>query len=106
MTTPLTINSDQRHDGAPALVAVGEIDLSNVDTFARAVSDAIAGSSGETVTLDLSAVDYIDSGGINVLFNSADHIRLIVKPLLIPVLTISGLTQLAPVEAAPQTDHG
>jgi anti-anti-sigma factor len=104
MTTPLTINSDHRDDGAPALVAVGEIDLSNVDTFARAVSDAIAGSSGATLTLDLRAVDYIDSGGINVLFNCADHIRLIVKPLLIPVLTISGLTELAPVEAAPPAD--
>jgi anti-anti-sigma factor len=101
MTTPLTINTDHGSDGAPSLVAVGEIDLSNVDTFARAVNAAIADNSGETVTLDLSAVDYIDSGGINVLFNCADHIRLIVKPLLIPVLTISGLTELAPVEAAP-----
>jgi anti-anti-sigma factor len=102
MTTPLTINTDQGRDGAPSLVAVGEIDLSNVDTFARAVSAAIADHGGETVTLDLSAVDYIDSGGINVLFNCADHIRLIVKPLLIPVLKISGLTELAPVEAAPR----
>lgn len=53
------------------------------------------------MTLDLRAVDYIDSGGINVLFNCADHIRLIVKPLLIPVLTISGLTELVSVETAP-----
>jgi anti-anti-sigma factor len=104
MTTPLTINTDKR-DGAPSLVAVGEIDLSNVDTFTRAVDDAIAESDGQTVTLDLRAVEYIDSGGINVLFNCADHIRLIVKPLLIPVLTISGLTELAPVEAAPATDE-
>ena len=100
MTTPLTINSDESRYGATAIVAIGEIDLSNADVFARAVSDAIAASNGETVTVDLRAVDYIDSGGINVLFNSADHIRLIVRPLLMPVLTISGLTELAPVEAA------
>lgn len=106
MTTPLTINTDERRDGAPALVAIGEIDLSNVDTFARAMADAIDASSGATVTVDLSAVDYIDSGGINVLFNCADHIRLIVRPLLMPVLTISGLTELAPVEAAPPTGDG
>jgi anti-anti-sigma factor len=103
MTTPLTLSTDQGHDGAPSLVAVGEIDLSNVHTFARAVDTAIADHGGETVTLDLRAVDYIDSGGINVLFNCADHIRLIVKPLLIPVLKVSGLTELAPVEAAPKT---
>lgn len=102
MTTPLTISTDQGRDGTPSLVAAGEIDLSNVETFARAVDAAIADYGGKTVTLDLSAVDYIDSGGINVLFNCADHIRLIVKPLLIPVLKISGLTELAPVEAAPR----
>jgi anti-anti-sigma factor len=100
MTTPLTINVDRRDGGAFALIARGEIDLSNVHTFARALDEAIAGSSGAPVTVDLSAVDYLDSGGINVLFNCADHIHLIVKPLLMPVLTISGLTELASVEAA------
>lgn len=100
MTTPLTIDVDRRDGGTLALVASGEIDLSNVHTFARALDEAIAGSSGTQVTVDLSAVDYLDSGGINVLFDKADHIRLIVKPLLMPVLTISGLTELATVEAA------
>ncbi|MET0475110.1 MAG: STAS domain-containing protein [Mycobacterium sp.] len=104
MTTPLTINVDHRDGGTLALVATGEIDLSNVRTFARALDDAIAGSSGKPVTVDLSAVDYLDSGGINVLFTNADHIHLIVKPLLMPVLTISGLTELATVEPAPPTD--
>lgn len=97
MTTPLTVTTDRR-DGTLALVAAGEIDLSNVHSFARALDDAIAGSSGTPVTVDLSAVDYVDSGGINVLFNCADRITLIVKPLLMPVLTISGLTELTTVE--------
>jgi len=101
MTTPLTINVDRRDGGALTLVATGEIDLSNVHTFARALDDAIAVSSSATVTVDLSAIEYVDSGGINVLFACADHIHLIVKPLLVPVLTISGLTELATVEAAP-----
>jgi anti-anti-sigma factor len=100
MTTPLSINVDRRDGGTLALVASGEIDLSNVHSFARALDDAIAGSDGQPVTVDLSAVDYLDSGGINVLFTCADHIRLIVKPLLMPVLTISGLTELASVEPA------
>lgn len=101
MATPLTINLDHRDGGTLAVVAAGEIDLSNVHEFAGAIDDAIAKNRGQTLTVDLSAVDYLDSGGINVLFTFADHIRLIVKPLLIPVLTISGLTELAPVEPAP-----
>ena len=102
MTTPLTFNIANRDGGTVALVATGEIDLSNVDTFAQAINDAIAGAgSGGTVTVDLSAVEYLDSGGINVLFTYADHIRVIVKPLLIPVLKISGLSELTTVEAAP-----
>ena len=101
MATPLTINLDNRDGGTLAVVAAGEIDLSNVHTFAHAIDDAIAQNRGQTLTVDLSAVDYLDSGGINVLFTFADHIRLIVKPLLIPVLRISGLTELAPVEPAP-----
>jgi anti-anti-sigma factor len=102
MTTPLTLNIANRDGGTVALVATGEIDLTNVDTFSQAINDAIAGAgSGQPVTVDLSAVEYLDSGGINVLFTYADHIRVIVKPLLIPVLNISGLSELTTVEAAP-----
>lgn len=101
MTTPLTIDVGRRDGGALALVATGEIDLTNVNTFAKALNDAIESNGGEKVTVDLGAVVYLDSGGINVLFTFADHIRLIVKPLLLPVLTISGLTELASVEPAP-----
>ncbi len=106
MTTPLTITVDQRDGHELVLVAAGEIDLSNVHTFARALGDAIARSDGKPVTVDLSAIDYVDSGGINALFATADHIRLIVKPLLMPVLTISGLTELATVEPAPPQPNG
>lgn len=99
MTTRLTINLDRRDGGTLTLVATGEIDLSNVHIFARALDDAIAVAS-DPVTVDLSGVDYVDSGGINVLFTRAGRIRLIVKPLLMPVLTISGLTELTTVEPA------
>ncbi|MDX1892872.1 STAS domain-containing protein [Mycolicibacterium sp. 050158] len=100
MTTPLILSTDRRADGSLKLVANGEIDLSNVATFATALNTAIAGSSGAPVTVDLSAIDYLDSGGINVLFHHADAINLVVKPLLVPVLTISGLTQLVDVSTA------
>lgn len=105
MTTPLTLSTDRRDDGRVAVVAIGEIDLSNVGSFTRALDDAIAGvGSDERVTVDLSAVDYVDSGAINALFTFADHIQVIVKPLLVPVLTISGFTELAHVEASPPAE--
>jgi anti-anti-sigma regulatory factor len=52
------------------------------------------------VTVDLSGVEYLDSGGINVLFAHANDIHLMANPLLIPVLKISGLTDVASVESA------
>lgn len=63
-------------DGTFALVAAGEIDLSNVATFAAALTHAITQTvDDKPVTVDLSAVEYLDSGAINVLFNSADRVR-------------------------------
>ena len=59
------------------------------------------------ITVDLSAVKYLDSAGINVLFKHADEIdrlHLIVHPFLLRVLTISGLSEIATVQPAPAPD--
>jgi hypothetical protein len=45
----------------------------------------------------------VDSAGINALFDHADQVdrlHVIVHPLLMRVLTISGLSEIATVEAA------
>jgi anti-anti-sigma factor len=108
MPTSLTLDTARCNDGKPVLIAAGEIDLSNIDAFNRALSAAISAavSSGETLTVDLSAVEYLDSAAINVLFARADDIRLIAHPLLIPILTISGLAELVAVEtASPTAEH-
>jgi anti-sigma B factor antagonist len=86
------------------VTASGEIDLSNIDAFTDALETASGGTRGP-ITVDLSAVKYLDSAGINALFEQADHVdglHLIVHPLLIRVLTISGLTKIANVEAGPE----
>jgi anti-anti-sigma factor len=106
MPTPLTVNRDRGSDGRPRLIATGEIDLSNVDTFTEALDATISDSTGEghPVTVDLSAVEYLDSAAINVLSTHADDVgnmRVVAHPYLMPVLTISGLTELADVQAAP-----
>lgn len=94
MTTPLTLTDQRRPDGTPVLVAEGEIDMSNVGEF-RAAVDRAAG--GGRLVVDLTAVDYLDSAGLAALFAHADRLELIAPPLLDPVLTVSGLADLATV---------
>ncbi|MGO9154401.1 STAS domain-containing protein [Mycobacterium sp.] len=103
MPTSLTLDTARCSDGKLMLIAAGEIDLSNVDAFDQALSAATAevARSGGTLTVDLTAVEYLDSAAINALFTRADHIRLVAHPLLMPVLTISGLSELVTVECAP-----
>lgn len=98
MATPLSIATDRRDDGTVVVTATGEIDMSNVDSFAGALSTVK--SDGEATTVDLSGVEYLDSGAINVLFAHAEGMRLIANPILLPVLTISGLADVATVERA------
>jgi anti-sigma B factor antagonist len=101
MATPLSLTADLGADGTPRVAAAGEIDLSNINAFTDALETASAGTRGP-ITVDLSAVKYLDSAGVNALFDHADQVddlHLIVHPLLIRVLTISGLTKIANAEA-------
>ncbi|MBN3932392.1 STAS domain-containing protein [Streptomyces verrucosisporus] len=99
MTTTLTLTDQQRPDGTPVLVAEGEIDMSNVGEF-RAAVDRAAGAGAGRLVVDLTAVDYLDSAGLAALFAHADRLELIAPPLLGPVLTVSGLADLATVHMA------
>lgn len=102
MPTTLTLDTTRGSDGNVALIAAGEIDLSNVDKFSKALTTAIAETHGGTpLTVDLTAVEYLDSAAINVLFPHADQLHLVVHPLLARVFTISGLDQLTTIEPAP-----
>ncbi|WP_099040720.1 STAS domain-containing protein [Mycobacterium neglectum] len=104
MATPLRVGADRRDDGTVVLRASGELDMSNIDVFAAAVTDALgpASQDGGVLTVDLSGIEYLDSGAINALFGHAERIRLIVNPILMPVLKISGLTDVVSVEAKPR----
>ncbi|GAA1512971.1 STAS domain-containing protein [Sphaerisporangium rubeum] len=95
MTTPLTLVSAERPDGTPVLTVTGEIDMSNAGTL----DEALAESTGAgPLLVDMRAVEYLDSAGLTVLFSHAERIRLVANPLLAPVLTISGLTEMTTVE--------
>ncbi|KWX65716.1 STAS domain-containing protein [Mycobacterium sp. NAZ190054] len=104
MPTELTIDISRRPDGAVAVVAAGEIDLSNVEELKRALAAATAEAAGGQARLvaDLGAVEYVDSAAINVLSAHAEQIdTVIVHPLLNTVCTVSGLSELVTVEVAP-----
>lgn len=102
MPTSLTLDTARRADGKFVLTAAGEIDLSNVDAFNQALTNATSelGSGGETLTVDLAAVEYLDSAAVNVLFARADHIDLIANPLLMSIFTISGLAEVVAIKPA------
>lgn len=103
MATPLTLSTDRGADGTPRVTAMGEIDISNIRAFTEALTTASDGGRGP-ITVDMSAVKYLDSAGINVLFKHADNIdrlHLIVHPFLMRILTITGLSDIATVQPAP-----
>lgn len=103
MTTPLTLATARGSDGKFLLVAEGEIDLSNIDAFNLALTGAATEAGGGALVVDLSAVEYLDSAAINTLATHADRIELVAHPILMPVLRVSGLTELTTVEVAPPT---
>ncbi|MGW5354147.1 STAS domain-containing protein [Streptomyces sp. NPDC004031] len=96
MTTPLTLTYSKRQDGAVVLRAAGEVDLSNCAELAAAADRALGHGPGPLV-VDLSAVEYLDSAGLNELLVRAHRIEIVAASLLGPVLTICGLTELTTV---------
>ncbi|MEV0458202.1 STAS domain-containing protein [Catellatospora methionotrophica] len=94
--TPLDVSTARTADGSTRLTICGEIDMSN----SAQLADAIGGASGQ-VLLDFTAVEYLDSAGLAVLFAHADRIELMANRLLLPVLSISGLTELISVRETP-----
>ncbi|KAA0112090.1 STAS domain-containing protein [Mycolicibacterium sp. P1-5] len=103
MSTPLTIRIERATDGQPVLLASGEIDASNVDDFAEALNTE-ASDGTDSITVDLSAVDYLDSAAINALVPHAESLQIIANPILMRVLLVSGLGELAKIRAASDLD--
>jgi anti-anti-sigma factor len=96
MSTALTFTTGRGPDGAVVLAATGEIDMSNAATFAAALTAAREDAAGP-VLVDLTRVEYLDSAGLAALFPHVEHVRLVARPLLAPVLTIAGLDDLTTI---------
>jgi HptB-dependent secretion and biofilm anti anti-sigma factor len=102
MSTPLNFRTERRADGQVVLFATGEIDVSNVADFADALS-AGAADATDILTVDLSAVDYLDSAAINALAPHAESLQIIANPVLMRVLVVSGLAELTKISPAWDT---
>lgn len=86
----------------------GEIDLSNARDLLDEIGDAVR-SGATTITVDLSAVSFLDSSGIAMLFQlrqriaySRQELRLVVPPgsPIRRVLELTGVPQVIPVRDA------
>ncbi|HET6480999.1 MAG TPA: STAS domain-containing protein [Actinoplanes sp.] len=97
MSTPLTLTTGRRPDGAVVLAAAGEIDMSNAATFAAALTGADDQADGAGFVVDLTAVDYLDSAGLAAIFPHVGNLRLVANRLLVAVLTIAGLDDITTV---------
>ncbi len=83
MTAALTVTA--REDVRPPVLAVGgEIDMANAGQFRAALADLTARH--DRVEIDLTAVRYLDSAAINVIY---DHLRRVSRVLVAPDSVIS-----------------
>jgi anti-sigma B factor antagonist len=72
------------HDGVVRAELSGEVDMSNAESLLRAI--AHGGPSCATARiLDLSAVDYLDSAGIHLLYRLRENLRIRGQALLVVI---------------------
>lgn len=75
MTTELQVEHRVLPDGRGVAAFTGEVDVSNVGDFAEGLAAAVT---PEGVVVDLDGLTYLDSAGVEVLFDMARRSRLAV----------------------------
>ena len=94
-----------REAEVPVARLQGEVDLGRKAQLAAALAAAVE-PRDRGLVLDLSAVEYLDSAGVHVLFAFTPGLALIASPLLAPVLAISGLSDVTSVRDAETGSAG
>ena len=92
-------------DDYELIMVKGEIDISNAEAFARTALKVFE-TREDTVILDISDLEYVDSAGIHVLFDLARRLRLqersfrlvlSTKAKIYKVLETTGFHKAAPI---------
>jgi anti-anti-sigma factor len=65
---------EEWHDGVPVARLDGEVDASNASEIGSQMR-ALLTNRSTTLIVDLTAVSYLDSAGINLLFSVGDELR-------------------------------
>jgi len=105
----IRLREQEEPDGTLCIAVEGELDLSTVDALRRAIEPACG--SRAAVTLDLRAVEFIDSAGLALLVDARKRfaplcaIRLLVSPQgqVQRVLKLGKFDTFFDVEFAPKT---
>ncbi len=106
--TEASVTVDPVRDNALSVAVAGEIDMSNAPTVERQILQAIPNHLAE-VTVDLSALDYIDSAGLRVLFTLGTRLKTLQIDLVLVVPTdspvrrmidLAGVAEIIPIKPA------
>ena len=96
-------------DRACVVRIIGEIDVSNAGEIGSAIREAVPNGTSE-VLVDLGGVEYLDSSGVQVLFQLVERLRSRRQDvrMLVPqgapiraVLELTGLPALVPLDGGP-----
>jgi anti-anti-sigma factor len=97
----LAVRSTTNRDGSATLTVAGEIDLASAPRFRQALDDVA--NTHSAIAVDLRAVTYFDSSGVDVLFTYATkhRIKLTIgdNRILAAVIKVSGLEQVVTLYA-------
>jgi anti-anti-sigma factor len=102
----LEFDADER---VPVVRVSGQIDMSNAEALTNAILDVVTNRSAGIV-VDLSAVEYMDSAGVNMLAElqrrlgwRGQQLAAVATPDSRPwqVLSLAGADGLVPLEATP-----
>lgn len=94
MTLQLTSTVD---NGTVTVAVAGEIDMATADQFRRGLA---AATGHDRLVVDLTAVDFLDSAGIRVLYEYVDHrpeLIVVADGFIARILTITGLHDILPI---------
>jgi anti-sigma B factor antagonist len=106
---PLLIRVEKSADGGRVLILSGELDLENAETLAAEIAKTEV-AAGDVLTIDLGALDFIDSTGVALLvsafrrFNAAgSQLRLLPSRAVAVrrVMELTGLDRTLPFASGP-----